>query len=157
MNKNRGFLLIEILITISIFSLIIFSLNKFIINIYENRKYIDNDVNKLENEIFFLDSLILDISLRDIGFDILNKDIYVDSACIVFMKDNEIIKYEYKDKNIYVSSRLINEKYFKMKVRVISCDNFLFFKEDNKLILIIKNKGKSIKRVLNLWKIRGIY
>lgn len=142
--------MIEILISLAIFSIIIFSLNKYILTIYNTKKYLNDDIKNLENEMYFLDSLIYDISLRDINFDILNNDIYVSNNILMYMKDKNIIKYEFKDKNVLVSNRLENEKYFKRKLKVISCEDLLFLKKDNKLFIYLKNKGKNIKRVLNL-------
>lgn len=111
--------MIEILISLAIFSIIIFSLNKYILTIYNTKKYLNDDIKNLENEMYFLDSLIYDISLRDINFDILNNDIYVSNNILMYMKDKNIIKYEFKDKNVLVSNRLENEKYFKRKLKVI--------------------------------------
>lgn len=63
--------------------------------------------------MYFLDSLIYDISLRDINFDILNNDIYVSNNILMYMKDKNIIKYEFKDKNVLVSNRLENRNILK--------------------------------------------
>ena len=104
-NKKRGYLLIEILISMFVFMILIFVLSSFIkrIVIFETVKKKDQIVD--EKIYFLLGTLIEDIknSVKDkYYYRGVMKDFHKASNFIVYKKDNRFYKLEKIGKKLYI-------------------------------------------------------
>ena len=104
-NKKRGYLLIEILISIFIFMILIFVISSFMkrIVIFETVKKKDQIVD--EKIYFLLDKLIEDIKTRDkdkFYYRGVMKNFHKASNFIIYKKNNRFYKLEKIGKKLYI-------------------------------------------------------
>lgn len=148
---NNGYILIETLLSLFIFLLIISSLIFYSKLIFNDRLNISKNYFLFELEEIFLENFVRDINLRDVILD----DIYIKKEKILFRKEGKIIKYEFKNKGLYVSNAknqksLEKSKKYGLETKVLDID-FVEFEEKEKILIVRLKKGdKLIERVIAL-------
>ena len=151
-KKNRGYLLLEILICLFLFSVLIFVISIFLKRIVLIEKEKKENQLKYENIYFVGDKIIEDIRNREFRKFLYkgNQDnIHISQNIILFRKDGKFYKLEYKKGKLSVSDGDNAEKLGAETV-IGQYDNVEFKKIDNLLIIILKYKKENEIRVLNL-------
>lgn len=154
---NKGYILLEYLVSVFIFLILLLLLNKYINFFYYNDKNNVNEIKYSEIKYYFLYKFEKDIRLRD--YD--EKDILIYDKKILFKKNNNIVKYEYINKKLYVSalentkislidSVKISNLNFNKRNIIIKCDNVKFEYINNMLIIFITKNNKIIVKKIKL-------
>lgn len=144
-QKNRGYILLESIISLLIFIIIIFFINKYLVYIFRNNFNMNQDYNILKIEIDFFEHIYFDIKLRDIEENSLEV-----SNTKLIIKKGLYLKYEFKNEGIYISnSKTLNGKYGS-SLKIVDCDECYFFIEGNLLFINLSYKGVKFEKVIHL-------
>ena len=149
-NKKNGYLLVEILISMFIFSVLVFVISVFLkrMVIMEKAK---KDSQKIYEKMYFsMDKIVLDIRNRDIqkfSYEGENNNIFVRENFIIFKLNEIFYKIEYDKGKLFVSDAENNGK-FGSKVEVGKFDEAKFEKVGELLIIRLKeNKNEDVRVV----------
>ena len=143
-RKKNGYLLIEILISLFIFSVLVFVVSVFLKRVIIIEKSKKNNQKMYENMYFSLDKIVQDIKNRDISdfiFESENGNIFVKENRIVFKLDGLFYKIEYGNKKLYISDAQ-NAGKFGSRVEIGKFKEVKFEKIGN-LLVIKLNDGKN--------------
>ena len=149
-NKKNGYLLVEILISMFIFSVLVFVISVFLkrMVIMEKAK---KDSQKIYEKMYFsMDKIVLDIKNRDIqrfSYEGENNNIFVKENQIVFKLNELFYKIEFDKGKLYISDAE-NLKKFGSRAEVGKFREAKFEKVGELLIIKLKgNKNESIRTV----------
>ena len=151
-NKKNGYLLVEILISMFIFSVLVFVISVFLkrMVIMEKAK---KDSQKIYDKMYFsMDKIVLDIRNRDIqkfSYEGENNNIFVRENFIIFKLNEIFYKIEYDKGKLFVSDAENNGK-FGSKVEVGKCDEAKFEKVGKLLIIRLKENNKEDVRAVKI-------
>ena len=98
-SRKDGYLLVEILISMSIFSVLVFVISVFLKRIVIVEKAKKNNQKMYEKMYFSMDKIVLDIKNRDIrkfSYEKENNDIFIRENLIVFKLNEIFYKIEYE-------------------------------------------------------------
>lgn len=152
MKKNKGYLLIEILISIFIFSTLI-----FVVSIFLKRAILIEKIKKesqiVDEKIYFVMKKIEE-NIKDRNREIENyygvkTNIYVKKNVIIYKKDKIYYKLEIKDNKIFVYDGE-NISNWGAEVELAKYDEILMEKIDNLLVFTIKINKIEIVKIINL-------
>ena len=151
-NKKNGYLLVEILISMFIFSVLVFVISVFLkrMVIMEKAK---KDSQKMYDKMYFsMDKIVLDIRNRDIqkiSYEGENNNIFLRENFIIFKLNEIFYKIEYDKGKLFVSDAENNGK-FGSKVEVGKFDEAKFEKVGKLLIIRLKENNKEDVRVVKI-------
>jgi len=105
-SRKDGYLLVEILISMSIFSVLVFVISVFLKRIVIVEKAKKNNQKMYEKMYFSMDKIVLDIKNRDIrkfSYEKENNDIFIRENLIVFKLNEIFYKIEYEKGKLFIS------------------------------------------------------
>ena len=142
--KSKGYLLIESMVSLTIFIIAISLGNVVILRVFKYNTF--ENFEKIEVSYIFLDNLYRKIKMLDN-----DSNIEVKGDNILILKEKEIkTKYEFSNGYIYVSNS-------KIKKRIIKCEGIKFLYDKRILEIYLKYKGETIVRVIYVWiKVKDI-
>ena len=149
-NKKNGYLLVEILISMFIFSVLVFVISVFLkrMIIMEKAK---KDSQKMYDKMYFsMDKIVLDIKNRDIqgfSYEGENNNIFVKENKIVFKLNEIFYKIEFDKGKLYISDAE-NLRKFGSRVEVGKFREARFEKVGELLIIKLNsNRNDSVRAV----------
>ena len=149
-SRKDGYLLVEILISMSIFSVLVFVISVFLKRIVIVEKAKKNNQKMYEKMYFSMDKIVLDIKNRDIrkfSYEKENNDIFIRENLIVFKLNEIFYKIEYEKGKLFVSDAE-NLGKFGSKVEIGKFDEAKFAKVGELLIIRLKeNKNEDVRVV----------
>ena len=149
-SRKDGYLLVEILISMSIFSVLVFVISVFLKRIVIVEKAKNNNQKMYEKMYFSMDKIVLDIKNRDIrkfSYEKENNDIFIRENLIVFKLNEIFYKIEYEKGKLFVSDAE-NLGKFGSKVEIGKFDEAKFEKVGELLIIRLKeNKNEDVRVV----------
>ena len=149
-SRKDGYLLVEILISMSIFSVLVFVISVFLKRIVIVEKAKKNNQKMYEKMYFSMDKIVLDIKNRDIrkfSYEKENNDIFIRENLIVFKLNEIFYKIEYEKVKLFVSDAE-NLGKFGSKVEIGKFDEAKFEKVGELLIIRLKeNKNEDVRVV----------
>ena len=149
-SRKDGYLLVEILISMSIFSVLVFVISVFLKRIVIVEKAKKNNQKMYEKMYFSMDKIVLDIKNRDIrkfSYEKKNNDIFIRENLIVFKLNEIFYKIEYEKGKLFVSDAE-NLGKFGSKVEIGKFDEAKFEKVGELLIIRLKeNKNEDVRVV----------
>ena len=149
-SRKDGYLLVEILISMSIFSVLVFVISVFLKRIVIVEKAKKNNQKMYEKMYFSMDKIVLDIKNRDIrkfSYEKANNDIFIRENLIVFKLNEIFYKIEYEKGKLFVSDAE-NLGKFGSKVEIGKFDEAKFEKVGELLIIRLKeNKNEDVRVV----------
>ena len=152
-GKNTGgYLLLEILICMLLFSVVVFVISVFLKRtvMIEKKK---SKTQKLEENIHFLtDKISEDISNRDrevFEYEGSMDNFHIKGNYVLFRKDNLFYKLEYTNKKLYISEG-INLLNLGSRTALGEYENLEFKKADRLFMLVMKNGSSEEVKVINL-------
>lgn len=154
-NKNKGYLLLEILICMFLFSVLVFVISVFLKRVVLIEKEKKENQLIYENVYFISDKVIEDIKNRDMeafGYEENTDNIHIKNEEIIMKKDGKFYKLEYSKGKLYVSD---GDDITNLGTKSIigQYDNVEFKRIDNLLVVNLKYKKNNEVKVLNLlWK-----
>ena len=142
--KSKGYLLIESMVSLTIFIIAISLGNVVILRVFKYNTF--ENFEKIEVSYIFLDNLYRKIKMLDN-----DSNIEVKGDNVLILKEKEIkTKYEFSNGYIYVSNS-------KIKKRIIKCEGIKFLYDKSILEIYLKYKGETIVRVIYVWiKVKDI-
>ena len=142
--KSKGYLLIESMVSLTIFIIAISLGNVVILRVFKYNTF--ENFEKIEVSYIFLDNLYRKIKMLDN-----DSNIEVKGDNVLILKEKEIkTKYEFSNGYIYVSNS-------KIKKRIIKCEGIKFLYDKSILEIYLKYKGETIVRVICIWiKVKDI-
>ena len=147
-NRRSGYLLVEILISMFIFSVLVFIISVFLKRIIIVEKAKKDNQKMYEKMYFSMDKIVLDIKNRDIqkfSYEGENNNILVRENLIVFKLNEIFYKIEYDKGKLFVSDAE-NIGKFGSKVEIGKFDEVKFEKAGKLLIIRLKeNKNEDIR------------
>ena len=147
-NRRSGYLLVEILISMFIFSVLVFVISVFLKRIVIVEKAKKNNQKMYEKMYFSMDKIVLDIKNRDsqkFSYEGENNNILVRENLIVFKLNEIFYKIEYDKGKLFVSDAE-NIGKFGSKVEIGKFDEVKFEKAGKLLIIRLKeNKNEDIR------------
>lgn len=151
-NKNKGYLLLEILICMFLFSVLVFVISVFLKRVVLIEKEKKENQLIYENVYFISDKVIEDIKNRDMeafGYEGNTDNIHIKNEEIIMKKDGKFYKLEHSKGKLYVSDGddITN---LGTKSIVGQYDNVEFKRIDNLLVMNLKYKKNNEVKVLNL-------
>ena len=133
--KSNGYLLIESMVSLTIFIIAISLGNVVILRVFKYNTF--ENFEKIEVSYIFLDNLYRKIKMLDN-----DSNIEVKGDNVLILKEKEIkTKYEFSNGYIYVSNS-------KIKKRIIKCEGIKFLYDKSILEIYLKYKGETIVRVI---------
>ena len=133
--KSKGYLLIESMVSLTIFIIAISLGNVVILRVFKYNTF--ENFEKIEVSYIFLDNLYRKIKMLDN-----DSNIEVKGDNVLILKEKEIkTKYEFSNGYIYVSNS-------KIKKRIIKCEGIKFLYHKTMLEIYLKYKGETIVRVI---------
>ena len=133
--KSKGYLLIESMVSLTIFIIAISLGNIVILRVFKYNTF--ENFEKIEVSYIFLDNLYRKIKMLDN-----DSNIEVKGDNVLILKEKEIKnKYEFSNGYIYVSNS-------KIKKRIIKCEGIKFLYDKSILEIYLKYKGETIVRVI---------
>lgn len=133
--KSKGYLLIESMVSLTIFIIAISLGNVVILRIFKYNTF--ENFEKIEVSYIFLDNLYRKIKMLDN-----DSNIEVKGDNVLILKEKEIkTKYEFSNGYIYVSNS-------KIKKKIIKCEGIKFLYDKSILEIYLKYKGETIVRVI---------
>ena len=133
--KSKGYLLIESIVSLTIFIIAISLGNVVILRVFKYNTF--ENFEKIEVSYIFLDNLYRKIKMLDN-----DSNIEVKGDNVLILKEKEIkTKYEFSNGYIYVSNS-------KIKKRIIKCEGIKFLYDKSILEIYLKYKGETIVRVI---------
>lgn len=149
-SRKDGYLLVEILISMSIFSVLVFVISVFLKRIVIVEKAKKNNQKMYEKMYFSMDKIVLDIKNRDIrkfSYEKENNDIFIRENLIVFKLNEIFYKIEYEKGKLFISDAE-NLGKFGSKVEIGKFDEAKFEKVGELLIIRLKeNKNEDVRIV----------
>ena len=149
-SRKDGYLLVEILISMFIFSVLVFLISVFLKRIVIVEKAKKNNQKMYEKMYFSMDKIVLDIKNRDIrkfSYEKKNNDIFIRENLIVFKLNEIFYKIEYEKGKLFVSDAE-NLGKFGSKVEIGKFDEAKFEKVGELLIIRLKeNKNEDVRVV----------
>jgi putative prepilin-type N-cleavage/methylation domain protein len=149
-SRKDGYLLVEILISMFIFSVLVFVISVFLKRIVIVEKAKKNNQKMYEKMYFSMDKIVLDIKNRDIrkfSYEKENNDIFIRENLIVFKLNEIFYKIEYEKGKLFVSDAE-NLGKFRSKVEIGKFDEAKFEKVGELLIIRLKeNKNEDVRVV----------
>ncbi|ERK49623.1 prepilin-type cleavage/methylation protein [Leptotrichia wadei] len=149
-SRKDGYLLVEILISMSIFSVLVFVISVFLKRIVIVEKAKKNNQKMYEKMYFSMDKIVLDIKNRDIrkfSYEKENNDIFIRENLIVFKLNEIFYKIEYEKGKLFISDAE-NLRKFGSKVEIGKFDEAKFEKVGELLIIRLKeNKNEDVRVV----------
>ena len=151
-NKNKGYLLLEILICMFLFSILVFVISVFLKRVVLIEKEKKENQLMYENVHFISDKIIEDIKNRDMeafGYEGNTDNIHIKNEEIIMKKDGKFYKLEHSKGKLYVSDGddITN---LGTKSIVGQYDNVEFKRIDDLLVINLKYKKNNEVKVLNL-------
>ena len=147
-NRRSGYLLVEILISMFIFSVLVFVISVFLKRIIIVEKAKKDNQKIYEKMYFSMDKMVLDIKNRDsqkFSYEGENNNILVRENLIVFKLNEIFYKIEYDKGKLFVSDAE-NIGKFGSKVEIGKFDEVKFEKAGKLLIIRLKeNKNEDIR------------
>lgn len=147
-NRRSGYLLVEILISMFIFSVLIFVISVFLKRIIIVEKAKKDNQKIYEKMYFSMDKMVLDIKNRDsqkFSYEGENNNILVRENLIVFKLNEIFYKIEYDKGKLFVSDAE-NIGKFGSKVEIGKFNEVKFEKVGKLLIIRLKeNKNEDIR------------
>ena len=151
-SRKDGYLLVEILISMSIFSVLVFVISVFLKRIVIVEKAKKNNQKMYEKMYFSMDKIVLDIKNRDIrkfSYEKENNDIFIRENLIVFKLNEIFYKIEYEKGKLFVSDAE-NLGKFGSKVEIGKFDEAKFEKVGELLIIRLKEYKNEDVRVVKI-------
>ena len=151
-NKKRGYLLLEIMISIFLFSVIVFVVSIFLKRVVIIEKMKKNNQKSYENLYFSLDKIVENLKNRDkeeFFYENEKKNIHIFKDKIVYKTDGILYKIEFENKKIYISDTE-NKSSFGSRTVISNLENLEFEKIGEILVIKIKNFGKDEIRVVKI-------
>ena len=149
-SRKDGYLLVEILISMSIFSVLVFVISVFLKRIVIVEKAKKYNQKMYEKMYFSMDKMVLDIKNRDsqkFSYEGENNNILVRENLIVFKLNEIFYKIEYDKGKLFVSDAE-NIGKFGSKVEIGKFDEAKFEKVGELLIIRLKeNKNEDVRVV----------
>jgi putative prepilin-type N-cleavage/methylation domain protein len=149
-SRKDGYFLVEILISMFIFSVLVFVISVFLKRIVIVEKAKKNNQKMYEKMYFSMDKIVLDIKNRDIrkfSYEKENNDIFIRENLIVFKLNEIFYKIEYEKGKLFVSDAE-NLGKFGSKVEIGKFDEAKFEKVGELLIIRLKeNKNEDVRVV----------
>ena len=150
MKKREGYLLVEILISIFIFSVLVFVISVFLKRVVIVEKAKKDNQKMYEKMYFSMDKIVLDIKNRDVrkfSYEKENNDIFIRENLIVFKLNEIFYKIEYEKGKLFISDAE-NLGKFGSKVEIGKFDEAKFEKVGELLIIRLKeNKNEDVRVV----------
>lgn len=147
-NRRSGYLLVEILINMFIFSVLVFVISVFLKRIIIVEKAKKDNQKIYEKMYFSMDKMVLDIKNRDsqkFSYEGENNNILVRENLIVFKLNEIFYKIEYDKGKLFVSDAE-NIGKFGSKVEIGKFNEVKFEKVGKLLIIRLKeNKNEDIR------------
>lgn len=147
-NRRSGYLLVEILISMFIFSVLVFVISVFLKRIIIVEKAKKDNQKMYEKMYFSMDKMVLDIKNRDsqkFSYEGENNNILVRENLIVFKLNEIFYKIEYDKGKLFVSDAE-NIGKFGSKVEIGKFNEVKFEKVGKLLIIRLKeNKNEDIR------------
>ena len=147
-NRRSGYLLVEILISMFIFSVLVFVISVFLKRIIIVEKAKKDNQKIYEKMYFSIDKMVLDIKNRDsqkFSYEGENNNILVRENLIVFKLNEIFYKIEYDKGKLFVSDAE-NIGKFGSKVEIGKFNEVKFEKAGKLLIIRLKeNKNEDIR------------
>lgn len=151
-NKKRGYLLLEIMISMFLFSVIVFVVSIFLKRVVIIEKMKKNNQKSYENLYFSLDKIVENLKNRDkeeFFYENEKKNIYIFKDKIVYKTDGILYKIEFENKKMYISDTE-NKSSFGSRTVISNLENLEFEKIGEILVIKIKNFGKDEIRVVKI-------
>ena len=151
-SRKDGYLLVEILISMFIFSVLVFVISVFLKRIVIVEKAKKNNQKMYEKMYFSMDKIVLDIKNRDIrkfSYEKENNDIFIRGNLIVFKLNEIFYKIEYEKGKLFVSDAE-NLGKFGSKVEIGKFDEAKFEKVGELLIIRLKENKNDDVRVVKI-------
>ena len=151
-NKKRGYLLLEIMISIFLFSVIVFVVSIFLKRVVIIEKMKKNNQKSYENLYFSLDKIVENLKNRDkeeFFYENEKKNIHIFKDKIVYKTDGILYKIEFENKKMYISDKE-NKSSFGSRTVISNLENLEFEKIGEILVIKIKNFGKDEIRVVKI-------
>jgi len=151
-NKKRGYLLLEIMISIFLFSVIVFVVSIFLKRVVIIEKMKKNNQKSYENLYFSLDKIVENLKNRDkeeFFYENEKKNIHIFKDKIVYKTDGILYKIEFENKKMYISDTE-NKSSFGSRTVISNLENLEFEKIGEILVIKIKNFGKDEIRVVKI-------
>lgn len=151
-NKKRGYLLLEIMISIFLFSVIVFVVSIFLKRVVIIEKMKKNNQKSYENLYFSLDKIVENLKNRDkeeFFYENEKKNIHIFKDKIVYKTDGIFYKIEFENKKMYISDTE-NKSSFGSRTVISNLENLEFEKIGEILVIKIKNFGKDEIRVVKI-------
>ena len=151
-SRKDGYLLVEILISMFIFSVLVFVISVFLKRIVIVEKAKKNNQKMYEKMYFSMDKSVLDIKNRDIrkfSYEKENNDIFIREKLIVFKLNEIFYKIEYEKGKLFVSDAE-NLGKFGSKVEIGKFDEAKFEKVGELLIIRLKENKNDDVRVVKI-------
>ena len=151
-NKNKGYLLLEILICMFLFSILVFVISVFLKRVVLIEKEKKENQLMYENVHFISDKIIEDIKNRDMeafGYEGNTDNIHIKNEEIIMKKDGKFYKLEHSKGKLYVSD---GDDITNLGTKSIigQYDNVEFKRIDDLLVINLKYKKNNEVKVLNL-------
>ena len=150
MKKREGYLLVEILISMFIFSVLVFVISVFLKRVVIVEKAKKDNQKMYEKMYFSMDKIVLDIKNRDIqgfSYEGENNNIFVKENQIVFKLNELFYKIEFDKGKLYISDAE-NLRKFGSRVEVGKFREAKFEKVGELLIIRLNgDKNGSIRTV----------
>ena len=151
-NKKRGYLLLEIMISIFLFSVIVFVVSIFLKRVVIIEKMKKNNQKSYENLYFSLDKIVENLKNRDkeeFFYENEKKNIHIFKDKIVYKTDGILYKIEFENKKMYISDTE-NKSSCGSRTVISNLENLEFEKIGEILVIKIKNFGKDEIRVVKI-------
>lgn len=151
-NKKRGYLLLEIMLSMFLFSVIVFVVSIFLKRVVIIEKMKKNNQKSYENLYFSLDKIVENLKNRDkdeFFYENEKKNIHIFKDKIVYKTDEILYKIEFENKKMYISDTE-NKSSFGSRTVISNLENLEFEKIGEILVIKIKNFGKDEIRVVKI-------
>ena len=151
-NKKRGYLLLEIMLSMFLFSVIVFVVSIFLKRVVIIEKMKKNNQKSYENLYFSLDKIVENLKNRDkdeFFYENENKNIHIFKNKIIYKTDGILYKIEFENKKMYISD-MENKSNFGSRTVISNLENLEFEKIGEILVIKIKNFGKDEIRVVKI-------
>lgn len=151
-NKKRGYLLLEIMLSMFLFSVIVFVVSIFLKRVVIIEKMKKNNQKSYENLYFSLDKIVENLKNRDkdeFFYENEKKNIHIFKDKIVYKTDEILYKIEFENKKMYISDTE-NKSNFGSRTVISNLENLEFEKIGEILVIKIKNFGKDEIRVVKI-------
>ena len=151
-NKKRGYLLLEIMLSMFLFSVIVFVVSIFLKRVVIIEKMKKNNQKSYENLYFSLDKIVENLKNRDkeeFFYENEKKNIHIFKDKIVYKTDEILYKIEFENKKMYISD-MENKSNFGSRTVISNLENLEFEKIGEILVIKIKNLGKDEIRVVKI-------